>query len=119
MCSSHITGYCKELRKNVVASMEYTEDVLKGYTTHCRMAGLIGPEDVIDSKDVLRAAFLRSAQDKAPEPIKTEKQTSEPEFQKRICPRCFLTQMPRLKKIKLRQGFLMLDLSWFSYRINA
>ena len=78
VCSSHITGYCKELRKNVVASMEYTEDVLKGYTTHCRMAGLIGPEDVIDSKDVLRAAFLRSAEDKAPEPIKTEKQASEP-----------------------------------------
>jgi hypothetical protein len=66
MCSSHTTGYCKELRKNVVASMEYSEELLKSYTTHLRIAGMIGPNDVIDSKDLLRTVLLRSAEDKKP-----------------------------------------------------
>jgi HEPN domain-containing protein len=74
VCSSHKNGYCKELHKNVMTEMQYTPDVFNSYTTHLRMAGLIGPEDVIDSKDLLRDAFLRSAQEKKPVEKKAETQ---------------------------------------------
>ena len=64
MCSSHTTGYCKELRKSVVASMDYSDELLKAYTNHLRIAGIIGPEDVIDSKEMLRSALMKSVENK-------------------------------------------------------
>lgn len=76
VCSSHTAGFCKELRKNVVASMDYNDEVLKGYTSHLRMAGMIGPEDVIDSKDLLRSVFLRSAEEKKPTFVEPKQEKS-------------------------------------------
>jgi hypothetical protein len=72
ICSSHLGGYCKELRKSVVEAMDYNKDILADYTTHLRTAGMIGPEDVIDSKDMLRSALLKAAESKMPkiQPIK-------------------------------------------------
>jgi hypothetical protein len=56
-CSSHATGVCRELGKKVIASMEYTKDVLEGYTQHLRLAGVIAASDSVDSKESLRQAF--------------------------------------------------------------
>jgi hypothetical protein len=69
VCSSHKSGYCKELRKDVVEAMDYSTDLFKNYTTHLKIAGMIGPEDVVDSKEVLRSIFLRYAEDKKTEYI--------------------------------------------------
>jgi hypothetical protein len=78
VCSSHIGGYCKELRKDVIASMDYNEDILKAYTTHLRVAGMIGPEDVIDSKDMLRSALLKASESTRPDSV-LPAETKEPE----------------------------------------
>lgn len=58
VCSSHHNGYCKELGKRVVASMDYNEVVLSEFTNHLRVAGVIGATEKIASKENLREAFL-------------------------------------------------------------
>ncbi len=76
VCSSHLGGYCKELRKDVVASMDYNPEILADYTTHLRTAGMIGPEDVIDSKDMLRSALLKASESKPKDQPKQEKEAT-------------------------------------------
>jgi hypothetical protein len=56
-CSSHCTGTCRDMGKKVVASMEYSKDVLDSYTQHLRVAGKIASTAVIESKEALREAF--------------------------------------------------------------
>lgn len=58
-CGLHDQGMCKELNKKVVASMEYSSEVLSEYTDHFRVAGLIGGKDVLDSKESLRSAIIK------------------------------------------------------------
>lgn len=59
VCSSHHDGFCKELNKRVKESMDYSDPVLSEYTTHLRIAGVIGASETITSKDNLREAFLK------------------------------------------------------------
>lgn len=59
VCSSHKDGFCKELNKRTREAMDYTEPVLNEYTTHLRVAGVIGNSETISSKENLRDAFLR------------------------------------------------------------
>lgn len=59
-CSSHHEGFCKELGKKVTASMDYSKEVLKEYTDHLRVAGILAPNEYVDSKESLREAFLRT-----------------------------------------------------------
>jgi len=59
VCSSHHDGFCKELNKRVKEAMDYSDPILKEYTTHLRIAGVIGASETITSKDNLREAFLR------------------------------------------------------------
>jgi hypothetical protein len=77
VCSSHLGGYCKELRKDVVEAMDYNADILSAYTTHLRVAGMIGPEDVIDSKDMLRSALLKASESTRPETVQSQKKEPE------------------------------------------
>jgi len=65
VCSSHIAGYCKELRKNVVSEVPYGDDLYQKYTDHLRVAGVIGASESVTDKDTLRQALLRT-----PEPRK-------------------------------------------------
>lgn len=58
VCSSHKTGVCRDMGKKVVASMEYTKDMLDDYTTHLRISGKIAATATVDSKESLREAFL-------------------------------------------------------------
>jgi hypothetical protein len=58
VCSSHPNGFCKELNKRVATSMEYSDAILKEYTTHLRIAGVINASDSLTSKEALRDAFL-------------------------------------------------------------
>jgi len=58
VCTSHRLGTCRDTGKKVVASMEYSKDVLAGYTQHLRVAGKIASDATIDSKEALRAAFI-------------------------------------------------------------
>lgn len=64
-CSSHSEGYCKELRKKVVASMEYGEDILNEYTNHLRVAGYLAADKKVASKEELRDAIVNSTLKKA------------------------------------------------------
>lgn len=57
VCSTHKNGYCKELNKKVVASIEYSEDLINEYTNHLKMAGKISKEASISSKSELRDAL--------------------------------------------------------------
>jgi hypothetical protein len=59
VCSSHHNGFCKELNKRVKEAMDYSDPILKEYTTHLRVAGVIEASETITSKDNLREAFLR------------------------------------------------------------
>jgi hypothetical protein len=58
VCSSHGNGYCKELRKKVVASIDYSAEMLNDYAQHLKIAGVIAPQQKIASKEALQAAFL-------------------------------------------------------------
>lgn len=64
VCASHTAGTCKELRKKVVASMEYNQDLMDEYTTHLRIAGIISPETKLASKEDLRMAIVASKNSK-------------------------------------------------------
>lgn len=59
-CSSHHEGFCKELGKKVISSMDYSKEILKEYTDHLRVAGILAPNEFVDSKESLREAFLRT-----------------------------------------------------------
>lgn len=59
VCSSHKNGFCKELNKRVREAMDYSGPILSEYTTHLRVAGVIGNSEIISSKENLREAFLR------------------------------------------------------------
>jgi len=57
VCSSHKIGTCRDLGKKVVASMEYTPELLNSYAQHLKIAGMISTEEKIESKEALRDAF--------------------------------------------------------------
>lgn len=59
VCSSHHDGFCKELNKRTKEAMDYSDPILKEYTTHLRVAGVIDASETITSKENLREAFLR------------------------------------------------------------
>jgi len=59
VCSSHKNGFCKELNKRTVEAMDYSEPILKEYTIHLRIAGVLGASETVTSKENLREAFLR------------------------------------------------------------
>jgi len=67
VCASHNAGTCKELRKKVVASMEYNQDLMAEYTTHLRIAGIISQETKLASKEDLRMAIIASKKSKTKE----------------------------------------------------
>lgn len=80
VCSSHNTGYCRDLKKRVVAEITYDTPLFSEYTDHLRIAGVIGVEDKIDSKDSLRIAFIRRNEKKASvEEKKTDVKPINPE----------------------------------------
>jgi len=58
VCSSHGTGYCSALNKRVVSEVIYSEDLLKHYSDHLKLAGRMGANEIISSKEDLRAKFL-------------------------------------------------------------
>lgn len=59
------------LKKKIVATMDYTPEVLESYKDHLVAAGKIASDSVVDSKEVLRAAFM--LREEAPkEPVKKE-----------------------------------------------
>jgi len=79
VCSSHSSGVCKELRKKVVASMEYDQELLNEYSTHLKMAGIIeANESVKDEKD-LRNALLKKGKKAAPAKIRDQFQEGKKE----------------------------------------
>jgi hypothetical protein len=59
VCSSHKNGYCKELGKKVLASIDYNKEILSSYTNHFHLAGLLTSDQSINSKEELQDAFLR------------------------------------------------------------
>lgn len=71
VCSSHHNGFCKELNKRVKDAMEYSENILSEYSTHLKVAGVIGSSESITSKENLREAFLRTYE-KVSEPVVRE-----------------------------------------------
>ena len=83
VCTSHKMGTCRDLGKKVVASMEYTKDVLDGYAQHLKIAGKIAGDATIDSKEALRAAFTvkpKQADEQVPvvqDKVDSEKLSSE------------------------------------------
>jgi hypothetical protein len=60
-CATHAEGNCREMNKKVLSSLDYDHDVLEGYQQHLRVAGTIGPDEKISSKEDLREAFLRKS----------------------------------------------------------
>lgn len=60
-CTSHAGGYCKELKKKVVVSMEYTPELLTEYGKHLHIAGVISDPSTITSKETLQGAFVKTA----------------------------------------------------------
>jgi len=58
-CSSHGSGFCKDLKKKVVASVEYDAALLEEYTTHLRVAQILSPSEVLSSKEDLRSSLFR------------------------------------------------------------
>lgn len=58
VCATHKDGFCSELKKSVVSSLDYNENVLKEYSTHLKIAGLIESNTVLSSKEDLRNALL-------------------------------------------------------------
>jgi hypothetical protein len=58
-CSSHKGGFCKCLRKKVVASMNYDDAIFSEYTDHLRIAKILGPQEKIASKEELRTALFQ------------------------------------------------------------
>lgn len=75
VCASHHQGICKELKKKVVASIEYDEETLLEYTDHLRVAGLLDAQDNLTSKEDLRAALLYKGENKT---AKTKKEKNLP-----------------------------------------
>lgn len=73
-CASHHEGFCKELGKKVVAAMDYSKEVLKEYTDHLRVAGILASDEYVDSKESLREAFLRTPN---VSPAKTKKKAEK------------------------------------------
>lgn len=67
-CSTHKSGYCSELKKDVVDKVAYDERTLKSYEQHLKIAGKISQGDKIEDKDALQKALLKS---NAPSPAKT------------------------------------------------
>lgn len=57
-CASHATGFCSELRKEVVAEVKYDQALVESYESHLKVAGAIGNGDKINSKEALQQAFL-------------------------------------------------------------
>ena len=63
-----------KFRKNVVASVTYTEPLLSKYRQHLIATGKISKDQVVDSKESLRKAFLMQPEPAAiPEPKQEEK----------------------------------------------
>ena len=62
VCSSHHNGFCKELSKRTKEAMDYSDVVLNEYTSHLRVAGVIGASESITSKENLIEAFLRKTE---------------------------------------------------------
>ncbi len=71
VCSSHHNGFCKELNKRVKDAMDYSENILSEYTTHLKVAGVIGASESITSKENLREAFL-TTYERVSEPVAKE-----------------------------------------------
>lgn len=65
VCATHHTGYCSELKKTVVEKMAYSKDLLSSYEKHLKVVGKLASDEVIDSKDALQEALLKSNAPKA------------------------------------------------------
>lgn len=81
ICSSHMSGVCKELKKKVVSSVDYDESVLNEYTTHLKIAGIISADERVASKEGLRNAIIAS---KMPAPKKQEPKKKQANSQSAI-----------------------------------
>lgn len=60
-CTNHDDGYCKELKKKVVASMVYTDELLAEYGKHLHIAGVVSDPSTITSKEALQCAFVKTS----------------------------------------------------------
>jgi len=67
---SVIASLANKFRKNVIAAASYGENVLSKYKNHLVLAGKIGPDYVVDSKEALRQAFLYEKPVEVEEPKK-------------------------------------------------
>jgi hypothetical protein len=67
--SDVVSVLASKFHKNVVASVNYTADLLAKYKNHLVAAGKISRDAIIDSKEALRAAFLMEPVKQAPTKI--------------------------------------------------
>jgi len=57
-CCSHSSGQCRDMNKKVVASMDYSKELLSEFTQHFKIAGMIPSDGFIDSKEALKNVFM-------------------------------------------------------------
>lgn len=74
-CSTHVGGYCKELKKKVVASMEYTPELLTEYGKHLHIAGVVADPSSITTKEALQGAFVKTVDTRVAQSITPEEKT--------------------------------------------
>lgn len=78
-CASHNEGYCKSLGKSVLEDVDYNSTLLRDYTDHLRMAGVISKNESISSKENLREALLKASTIRDANMMETEVPTVEAE----------------------------------------
>lgn len=99
VCACNAGGHCRNLNKKVVASMEYTPELLEEYTNHLRVAGFIGEDEEITSKEGLQEALTRLPE-KGPEPVEDNQDTEEEEFDAEK----FAREMEQRKELSEKQA---------------
>jgi len=77
LSSDVVSFLASKFHKNVVASIEYNEDIFKKYKAHLVDLGNIDSDHVIDSKEALRQAFLMKPASYKPVSAKKTKKISK------------------------------------------
>jgi len=74
-CNEHKTGFCRDLRKKVVAEVLFDDSLFSHYSDHLKIAGVMSADETISSKDQLRECFFRIHASKDPQQVKAEEES--------------------------------------------
>lgn len=58
VCATHKEGHCKVFNKKVADTIDYNDNLMEEYTDRMKVAGMIGSNDAVGSREELRDAII-------------------------------------------------------------